>query len=347
MKPLVLAYYLPQFHEVVENNLWWGKGFTEWTNINNCKEYFPEHQIRKPIEPLGQYVLLEDGVMEKQFEIANDHGVDGFLIWDYWFGKGERILEKPMEAILEKKINLKYCLAWANHSWMNKSKGVLLKEQKYLGYEDYLDYFNYLLSHFKNENYLKIQNKPIFSIFMPGDVVDLKVFYKTFEQLAKSNGFDGIYWLAENSIGNEEYLEFFNNYYNSGKLLSSRRFRGINYILEYINRKTKDKFKLGPFVYNFEKLDEISVKRSLETKELPVIFSGWDSSIRHDNRGIILSGFNERTFEKHLDHVKSQIDHEKPIVILKSWNEWAEGNLLEPDSIFGFKLLQILKSKFG
>lgn len=346
LKPLILAYYLPQFHEIPENNLWWGKGFTEWTNINNCKEYFTQHKIRKSIQPLGQYMLLEDGVIEKQFEIAKEYKIDGFMIWDYWFGDGDRILEKPLEKILDDDINVDYCLAWANHSWMNKSKGILLKEQKYLGANDYTAYFNYLLPHFKRSNYLKINNKPIFSIFMPSDVLDLDVFIETFEKLAKMHGFAGIHWLAENSKGNEEYISFFNNYYNSGKLLAERRFRGINYFLEYINRKTKDRFKLGPFVYSFKKLDEISAKKTLGEKELPVIFSGWDSSIRHDTRGIILNEFDEASFDKHLESIKKQINENVPVIILKSWNEWAEGNLLEPDSIFGLKLLEILREKF-
>ncbi|HAV5535580.1 glycoside hydrolase family 99-like domain-containing protein [Acinetobacter baumannii] len=348
MKALVLAYYLPQYHEVEENNLWWGKGFTEWTNINNCKKYFASHQIRKPIAPLSQYNLLESGIIEKQFEIANNFGIDGFLIWNYWFGNGEKLLEKPLDSILENKINVKYCLAWANHSWMNKSKGLLLKEQKYLGVEDYIEYFNYLLPHFKSDNYLKIKNKPIFSIFSPKDVTDLDIFMETFERLAKEFGFDGIHWLAENTEGSELYINKFNNFYNSGHLLYSRRFRSFTYFLELLHRKSGGRIKLGPFVYSFKKLDLVSSAKKMYPKQIPVIFTGWDSSIRHNDRGIILNEFNEETFDSHLNQImKHALQVEAPILILKSWNEWAEGNLIEPDSIFGYRLLEILKKSLN
>lgn len=344
MKPIVLAYYLPQFHEVEENNKWWGKGFTEWTNINASKSYFKNHKIRKPIEPLGQYDLLEGNIIEKQFEIANQYGIDGFLIWNYWFGNGEMLLEKPIQKILDDKMKVKYCLAWANHSWFNKSEGLLLKEQQYLGEKDYMDYFNYLLPHFQNDNYLKKDNKPIFTIFSPKDIPDLSVFIDTFNKQATSYGFKGIYWLAEGTNGKEDYARLFNNFYNSGKLLNFKRFKTLNYYMEVINRKTNNKFRLGPFTFDFNSLQDKYAKAKFYGKELPVIFSGWDSSIRHKDKGIILERFNLKSFEEHLKNVK-RIAYEKssPIIILKSWNEWAEGNLIEPDTIFNYELLKLLK----
>lgn len=344
LKPIVLAYYLPQFHEIKENNLWWGKGFTEWTNVNSAKKYFKKHLIRKPVEPLGQYNILENNKIEHQFQIANEHGIDGFMIWNYWFGNNSKLLEKPIENILDKGLKVNYCLAWANHTWMNKSEGILLKEQKYLGKDDYLKYYDYLLPHFASRNYIKIANKPVFTIFAPHDVLDLDVFMDIFEKSAKESGFDGIFWLSENTNGNESYEKRFDYFYNSGKLLINRRFKSLNYYLEVVNRKIRHKTSLGPFKYNFEKLEVAYSKSKFFHRELPVIFTGWDSSIRHKRNGVILENFNELTFENHLIKINEIVKNNNcPIVIVKSWNEWAEGNLIEPDSIYGEKLLLLLK----
>lgn len=348
LKPLILAYYLPQFHEVKENNEWWGEGFTEWTNINSSKVFFKNHNIRKPIEPLGQYDLLKDRVIEKQFEIANKYGINGFLIWNYWFGNEEMLLEKPIEKILKDNLKVNYCLAWANHSWFNKSKGLLLKEQKYLGAEDYKKYFNYLLPHFKNMNYLKIDNKPIFAVFLPKDIPDLNLLIKTFNDLAIQHGFKGIYWLAENSYGSEKYIKHFDNFYNSNIFLSKRRFEGIDYVKEVLKNRTKGKINFGPFKYDYRKLSCKYDKIDLKPKELPVIFSGWDTTIRHSKNGIVLKNFNYESFTNHLLSVKGKVgNNNPPIIILKSWNEWAEGNTLEPDNLNAFSLLEALNNTFS
>ncbi|MCH4244371.1 glycosyltransferase WbsX family protein [Acinetobacter gerneri] len=343
----MLAYYLPQFHEIEENNLWWGKGFTEWTNVKNAKNYFNGHEIRRPIQPLGEYdLMLSEKIVEKQFKIAQENGVDGFLVWNYWFGNEEKILEKPFEKVLNDKQNVKYAFAWANHSWLNKSKGILLKEQKYLGKEDYIKYFAYLKSHFLSENYIKKDNKPVFSIFMPSLIPDLLDLIETFNKLAIEIGFDGIFWLAENTTENDSYRTYFDRYMDSALFLKGRSHYPIKFFLERVNSRTLGKINfLGPFVYNYVYLANIYKKHCLNDNELGVIFSGWDTGIRHGKNGIILREFSESSFQKHIEDVFNKAKENKSdMVILKSWNEWAEGNLLEPDSIFGLNLLNILKN---
>jgi hypothetical protein len=340
MKKIVLSYYLPQFHEVEENNLWWGKGFTEWTKINQAVAYSKFHEIRKPVQPLGQYNLLDKNIIEKQYGIANEHGIDGFLIWNYWFGKGEKLLEKPLELILKENINVKYCLAWANHSWLNKTKGILLKEQKYLGKEDYIEYFNYLLPFFKNKNYIKKDNKPVFLIFRPQDIPDLNDFMSIFDELARKNELAGVHWIAENTDRDAEYVDKFDGFLNSGKFLNLRRYKTLTFIKEKINNFTKGRFKLGPFFYSYKRMMMLEKNLKNSSGEIPVIFSGWDTSIRHATNGIVLNEFDSQVFNEHVSH---NLNFESDFLIVKSWNEWAEGNLLEPDSIYGFTMLKVMK----
>ena len=344
MKPIVLTYYLPQFHEVEENNKWWGEGFTEWTNINDAVTYFPNQKIRKPIEPLGQYNLLNNNVIEEQFKIAKDYGIDGFLIWNYWFGNNDKILEKPLELIIEKKLNVKYAVAWANHSWLNKAKGILLKEQLYIGEEDYIEYFEYLKKHFLSENYIKIDGKPVFTIFRPQDIPDLDVFMSVFNRLSISIGFNGIYWLAENTTINNSYVQKFESYFNSSSFLKNRRVNKINFVLEKINNFTKGKINFGPFVYDYSVLSQMENNKKYSLNEIPIIFTGWDTSVRHKRNGIVLKNLSINAFDSHVYNVtKYALESKVPVIIIKSWNEWAEGNVLEPDNIFGYKILETVK----
>lgn len=345
MRKTLLAYYLPQFHEVEENNLWWGKGFTEWTNLRKAKKYYNGHEIRKPTVPLGEYdLIMNPEVMQQQYNIAEKHGIDGFLVWNYWFGSDDKILEKPLEKVLNDNIQVKYAFTWANHSWLNKTKGILLKEQKYLGVEDYEKYFEYLKPYFLSENYIKKDNKPIFGIFMPKDIPNIEEFINCFESNAKKIGFDGIFWLAENTSKTDNYVCYFDHYYNSSLFLKGRDYNYFQYFFERLNSRTLGKFNFGPFVYSFEKLLKLYENYKLDIKELGVIFCGWDTSIRHLKNGIILKGFNEKIFDEHVSNVFiKSIDNNSDIIILKSWNEWAEGNVIEPDSIFGYELLKIVK----
>jgi len=115
-----LAYYLPQFHEIEENNRWWGQGFTEWQQLNEASTYFDWHRLRKPDTPFGQYSLLNPDVLAWQNDIAQAHGVDGFLVFDYWFGQGKKLLEKPIQMVLDQHVPFRYAFCWANHTWYNK-----------------------------------------------------------------------------------------------------------------------------------------------------------------------------------------------------------------------------------
>lgn len=344
-KPLVLAYYLPQYHTIYENDCWWGKGFTEWTALHHAKMYYSLQKIRKPTAPFYEYELPNKQVMNWQASIAKKHSIDGFFMWDYWFGNGKKLLSAPKEFIRDNNLDFKYALIWANHSWYNKSIGKLLIEQKYLGVKDYTNYFYDCLSHFIGSNYIKIDNKPIFGIFMPSLIPDLNEFMNVFNKLAINEGFNGIYWVGENTKSSFDKSNLFDAIVNSTHFFSKRKiYHPIQFVKEQLIKRYNLNF-LGPIKYSYKKI--VSNNSFFDDKEIPVIFTGWDTTPRHSKRGTILYDLDIKNFGLHVENTLLYAKMNKtPLVIIKSWNEWAEGNLLEPDCIFGEALLDCFNKKF-
>lgn len=202
MKARVIAYYLPQFHPIPENDKYWGKGFTEWTNVAKAKPLFKGHyQPRIPAD-LGFYDLRLPEVREQQAQMAREAGIEGFCYWHYWFGNGKRLLQRPFNEVLQSgKPDFPFCLAWANHSWKtstweNGGKDRMIVEQRYLGEEDYTMHFQEVLPAFRDKRYITIEGKPLFAIFDPYNFRDVSNFIKTWQRLAKENGLKGIYFIA-------------------------------------------------------------------------------------------------------------------------------------------------------
>lgn len=341
----VFAYYLPQFHEIEENNQWWGQGFTEWTNLNKATPIFQNQEILYPGD-LGYYNLDDISIMERQYSLAKEHGITSFCFWHYWFDDDDTLLEKPAEKLLNSDLDVKFCFAWANHSWWNKTDNILLKEQKYSFSLE--NYFNYLLPFFKDERYTKIDNRPVFTIYKPLDIPNLSDFKATFETLAIQNGFKGIYWIAENS--NQEMIDTygFNNYLNSGPFLKYRNnFRKV--IDRIIIKLAQSNIKI-PRKYNYQKcIETINSKVKTNSKEIPVVFPRWDSTIRHGKGGMYLHGSTPEIFDKHLSICKTIIENralDDRILFIKSWNEWAEGNFIEPDNKYQDEYLKIFSKYF-
>ena len=210
-KARVIAFYLPQFYPFKENDEWWGKGFTEWTNVGKAKPLFKGHnQPRVPTE-LGYYDLRLPIVREQQAKLAREAGVYGFCYWHYWFGSGKRLLERVFDEVLESgKPNFPFCLGWANHSWYTKewnsdgsTNNKLLIEQTYPGLEDTKMHFDYLLKAFKDPRYIKIEGKPLFYVFRPKDLPNQYIDY--FKKRIVEEGFPGILLVAQlNPIDRKE-----------------------------------------------------------------------------------------------------------------------------------------------
>jgi lipopolysaccharide biosynthesis protein len=195
----VVAFYLPQFHPIPENDEWWGKGFTEWTNVGKAKPLFKGHyQPRVPAD-LGYYDLRMPEIREAQATMAKEAGIYGFCYWHYWFGDGKQLLERPFNEVLTSgKPDFPFCLGWANESWEEKSWNAndaktnrLLIEQKYPGKEDNDLHFFSLLNAFKDKRYIRVNGKPVFLIYKPEKYKDIHFFIEQWNHLARINGLEG------------------------------------------------------------------------------------------------------------------------------------------------------------
>lgn len=202
MKARVIALYLPQFHPIPENDKYWGKGFTEWTNVGKAKPLFKGHyQPRVPAD-LGYYDLRMPEVREAQAGLAREAGIEGFCYWHYWFGNGRMLLERPFQEVLDSgKPEFPFCLGWANHSWKTstwtndgKQRNEMIAEMQYLGEDDYRKHFNYVLKAFQDKRYITVDGMPLFLIFDP---IDLPAdFIPYWRKLAKEVGLPGIHFVA-------------------------------------------------------------------------------------------------------------------------------------------------------
>ncbi|MEJ0106604.1 MAG: glycoside hydrolase family 99-like domain-containing protein [Bacteroidota bacterium] len=355
----IFALYLPQFHPIAENDTWWGKGFTEWTNVGKARKYFKNHYQPKVPADLGYYDLRIPEIRHMQAVMAEKNGIEGFIYWHYWFGNGKRILEKPFnDTLTDNSYNFPFALAWANESWKGLAHGVynnkILISQSYPSIEDYVKHFYALLPAFKDRRYIKVNNKPIFMIYKPNEIPDVSVFINLWNKLASDNGLSGFYFIAHHTTKKEYWGK---SYEKTLAKINEQGFDAINIMrlkgfLENRNRLTKAivsakrLFKKGPFVYSYKKA-HLFFSDIIDTHPMviPTIISGWDNTPRH-SRGLILKDYTPTIFAK---HVKCTINlvKDKPLeerlIILKSWNEWAEGNYMEPDIKWGNAFLEVLK----
>lgn len=345
-----IAYYLPQFHRVPENDKWWGEGFTEWVQVKAAKKHFKEHCIHQP-ENGNYYDLSDVSVIEKQYALAKEHSITGFCFWHYWFGNGDKLLEKPAESLLKSSANVRFCFGWANHSWWNKKDNILLKEQQYLGENDQVKHIDYLMPFFEDQRYIRIDGKPVFLIFKPYEIPDAKNWIENFRKIAKGKGLTDLYIIGEFSK-ESDIAEFgLDAVVNSRGMFKNRSF--LEKVRDkLIHKKIFKESYFNPRKYSYAKLAEgfnANVGHT-SSKVIPVVIPRWDSTIRHGKNGWVLVGSTPQEFSKHVHDVRtllSKREYKDRIMIVKSWNEWAEGNFIEPDDIYGSQYLEILKNEFA
>ncbi len=345
-----LALYLPQFHPVPENNEWWGPGFTEWRSVASAKPLFRGHVQPKIPKDLGFYDLRLEATRIEQAKMAEEYGIDGFCYWHYWFGNGKRLLNYPFDEVVKTgKPDFPFCLAWANHSWYNKAwggegKDKLLIEQQYLGKDDYILHFNTMLPAFKDKRYIRHRGKLLFMVFNPIDSPQMKDFLSTWRNLASENGLGDFYFVGCTHYGRDKSKIFEYGYdaiYNDNTFAIFSR---VSNFMKFIMKLKNSIFRI-PLVYSYK--DAIKFMLTEEEKEenvIPVITSNWDHSPRSGKKLSIFINCEPRYFKSLVKRVCEIVSQKKnDLVIVKSWNEWGEGNYLEPDLEFGRGMLEALR----
>ena len=376
-KTRVIAFYLPQFHPIPENDKWWGKGFTEWTNVGKAKPLFKGHyQPRVPAD-LGYYDLRMPEVREAQAEMARAAGIEGFCYWHYWFGNGKKLLERPFqEVLLSGKPDFPFCLGWANHSWTNKSwevgtkkvKEATLMEMIY-NKEEYIKHFYEVLPAFKDKRYIQVDGKPLFLVFRPLEIPNPREFIELWQAMAQENGLKGIYfvgiaynmlpqdWTLKNiilkNIADKSAL-YYKAVLNAGyDAVNSRGYHWADYYCRSLKEVLWRSICMRLFKYTpVSRCEQKNINKYLYVKEdrwenvFPTLLPNWDRTARSGARARVYTGSTPEVFSEQLKSVVdllSDKEDEHKITFLMSWNEWAEGNYVEPDLKYGHGFLDVLK----
>lgn len=348
----IYAHFLPQYEPNDFNDKNWGKGFTEWTNVALSKPIFKGHVQPQIPGQLGFYDLRVKETRILQEDLASSHGIEGFIIWDYWLGGGDRLLDNYLEYKLSTpEQKLPFILAWANHDWKGVffgSKSTLIK-QKYLGVDDYINYFHHLLPAFRDDRYARVGNYIPFYIYRANDIPDLERFVQTWNELAKEYlNLEGFYFIGEHiSNKSKAYAELSAIARpNHRRINSYDRYTSGNKYVNHLKVKWQNLFRGNKFFY-YEEAMKYFLPNELGSKDIPVIVPNWDTTPRLGKKGVVLHGSTPELFRQHLQDLFSSYDNagsDSRIVFLKSWNEWAEGNYIEPCWRFQDKYLQVLKS---
>lgn len=349
----LIAFYLPQFHPIPLNDIWWGKGFTEWSNVIKAKPLFHGHY--QPIIPsdLGYYDLRSPAIRIAQAQMARFYGIEGFCYWHYWMGDGKQLLEAPFQEVLNSgQPDFPFCLGWANHSWYKYNqqgkKGALIIEQKYGGKDDYKQHFEKILPAFLDQRYIKVDGKPFFLIFSPQGLPDPSDFMDYWRKLALTNGLPGIHFVAQTNDSKDINILLKSGYdaVNVIRLFDYQRKMAL--YKKVITKIRREVFKHGFWCDYKKAMVYFSGPEDKEENIYPTIIPNWDHTIRRGKLGTMLKNSTPELFQQHIKNVFNSVklksaDH--AIVLIKSWNEWGEGNYLEPDTKYGRAYLEILKKE--
>ncbi len=346
----MFALFLPQFHEIPENNEWWGQGFTEWFNVRKAKPLFKGHV--QPLHPLNgnYYNLLDKETVEWQTRLLHDYNVDGMIYYHYYF-KGKMLLEKPAENLLKwKDIDQPFFFCWANHDWNRAWEGsrTLLQKQEYGTEADWEAHFQYLLPFFKDERYEKKDNKPLFMIFN-SNFPERKEMIAYLGKRCRDEGFAGLYVIETYNLGydKESIEKMYADKTDETERIYLREpscIRGIFWLTpgNLLNRikwiiihrlgLTRLRVTSSSAMYKHVRKEELS------PKYVHGIDFGFDNTPRHGIRGDIVTPPDRKTFESVMDYYKNE-----DYIFINAWNEWAEGMTLEPTEENGYKFLEWIR----
>lgn len=380
MKPRLIALYLPQYHPTPENDEWWGPGFTEWTNVVRAKPLFRGHEQPRIPTDLGFYDLRLPEVREQQAELARQAGIEGFCYYHYWFGHGRQLLERPFnEVVASGKPDYPFCLCWANHTWSNKTwkresafrENSVLMEQTYPGKADDVEHFNALLPAFRDKRYMTIDGRLIFVIYNPYDFRNVTEFMATWRELALQHGLPGFFFVGMTSSTQTFRIDsegkrhsVMPNLESSADIFNYILSLGFDAVNSFGKRRGEMMYegrvrnlskvvmrRMGiPFVgvrYDYER----TVRNYFAPEDrwenvYPTVLPQWDRTPRVADADGVYVNVTPEKFERHLRQAAGLVSdksEEHQVIFIKSWNEWGEGNYLEPDLKFGHGFLDAVR----
>jgi lipopolysaccharide biosynthesis protein len=355
-KARAIAFYLPQFHPIPENDQWWGKGFTEWTNVSKAKPLFKGHYQPHLPADLGFYDLRLPEVREAQADLARAHGIEGFCYWHYWFN-GKRLLDRPINEVLASgKPDFPFCLGWANESWTRRwtgeEKEVLLK-QEYSEADD-LNHARWLAGVFADPRYIRVENRPLFILYRPPALPNARQTTDTIRAECVRLGLPEPYIVGRDTHNAGEDMRKFgcditessapnmgvlpHVFDPPGKLLDWKR----NLKLGIVNGNIK--------VFDYEEACRLMEMARPAHPHIPGTFVGWDNTARRGKMAIVMAGSTPEVFARVFRRILHSVKDKPPehrLVFLNAWNEWGEGMYLEPNQLHGHEFLKAVRDELN
>jgi len=342
----LIAFYLPQFHEIPENNAWWGHGFTEWMNTKKAISLFQDHY--QPREPYEQYYydLTEASARNWQAELAKSYGIYGFCYYHYWF-KGKMLLEKPLQEVLASKDpNFPFCLSWANEPWTRRwdgSENEVLMPQDYGNEDDWQEHFDYLKHVFSDDRYIKVEGKPLFLIYRPQIIPECEKMLSFWDDLAKEHGFNGIYFIE--TLNGFPKMEQIKNFHAAVEFEPHYTMALGEADNAWRERQTYE--NTTKLVLDYDSVWSSILNRTpAKPNTIPGAYVDWDNTARLGKNATIYTGSTPEKWQEYLTKqlIRAREVHNSEFLFINAWNEWAEGAYLEPDNKYGFDYLQGVKN---
>lgn len=353
MKIRSIAFVLPQFHPIPENDEWWGKGFTEWTNVSKAMPLFEGHYQPQLPSDLGFYDLRLEEAREAQANIAKEHGIHGFCYYHYWFN-GKRLLEYPIDEMLRlQKPNMPFMLCWANENWTRRWDGLeneILMKQEY-SLEDDANHMRWLCENvFSDSRYIRVNDCPVFMIYRQDLFPDIAKTASLWRDIAKNEfGFKDLYLcvtesfnktIEPSSINFNASVEFAPHFVMQKKYIEEKK----TSILDKFRRKKEEK---ATNLCDFKKGVQLSIERELPSYKLyRCVTPSWDNTARKGKKGIIGIGSSPEVYFNWLSTLIKKFrpySEEENFIFINAMNEWAEGNHLEPCIKYGKAYLEKTK----
>lgn len=344
--PRLIAFFLPQFHPIPENDTWWGKGFTEWTNVTKAKPLFEGHYQPHLPSDLGFYDLRLRDSRHEQIRLAKQFGIDGFCYHYYWFS-GTRLLHRPLDDMLaDKESDMPFCLCWANENWTRRwdaAEHEILIAQKYLPDDD-VNFIKGLIPFFRDPRYIRLNHEPLLVVYRPQHLPDARKTAKVWRDYCASVGIGNIHLCAALTHGNEDFIKFG---FDSGVQFPPHNPKSAN-----INDKIKFHDAFRGHVMQYATIAQSYLDRTYRTARVfKTVVPSWDNTARTSDRALVLLNGTPENYEYWLSSTIDQVQRSgegDQLVFINAWNEWAEGCHLEPDRRFGHGFLQAtLNAKNG
>jgi lipopolysaccharide biosynthesis protein len=359
----LIAFYLPQYHPIPENDEWWGKGFTEWTNVAKANPLFPGHYQPHLPADLGFYDLRVPEVRAAQAKLAQEYGIHGFCYYHYWFN-GRMILERPFNEVLASgSPDFPFCLAWANENWSRRWNGsdkeVLLK-QDYTTY-DPIEHIAWLEQAFQDPRYIRIDGKPLFLVYKAAEIPEIAQIIQSWRNYIQSKGYPDLYICfmraGHDRDGTSNIPELFAQGFDAHVDFQGGVFSDNSNLHKSLVQKIAMRLDspllffsaiIGANIFNYSKMVEKATKQKQSAfKTFPCVFPSWDNSSRRKRNQDINQNNDENLYRQWLLHAIGMVQNyesDRKIVFINAWNEWAEGCHLEPDRRNGKKFLEATKA---